>query len=374
MRKLKLDDNALRKLLDELDIQDMRAPDAAQFFSYRLPNLRIDFDFSRDESTRLMVPSRRLGPRGVYFLTASLIHNECTCRVHLVTVRNNWQTVAGRVAGCRYLPGANGVYEVFVEFERLIDPGTFAASASHTRILAIDDSLVSQQLYQRLFDSLNVDLVCASSAVEGVKRALSDTFDVVLMDLEMPEMDGVTATRLLRGKGYMRSIVAVSARTQPEDRDMARDAGCDDFLPKPITRAVLLQVVARNKPEPLVSALLDDPSMADLIDRFVDSLRRTITQLEAAYGRQSAEDLEREVRSLKGEAAGIGFQPITDAAESLEATLRKGVELDQVRHTLIELIRLCMSARPASNRSSIAAVASDDESVSAQAEQKTDQG
>jgi len=71
MRKLKLDDASLRKLLDDLDALDsavgLAGPGPGQFFSYRIPALRVDLDTSRDETVSHMVPSRKLGPLGIYF-------------------------------------------------------------------------------------------------------------------------------------------------------------------------------------------------------------------------------------------------------------------------------------------------------------------
>lgn len=370
MRKLRIDEEALTRLLDELDAQDGRVDsshEGSEFYSYRIPNLRVELDVSREETVTQMVPTRKLSSRGVCFLLSALVHSNCTCRVHLMTVRNNWQTVAGKVAGCRYLPGTKGVYEIFVRFDRQIDPASFALAATRSRILAVDDSPVSQKLYERLLDTMNADLTCASNGLEAVERAMSDAFDLILMDLEMPEMDGLTAIRLLRSKGYVRSIVAVSALSEPEDRDRCLSAGCDDFLAKPLTRESLADVVNRNKSEPLVSALLDDPSMTDLIDGFVDSLAETIGRLEAAYGSENYEELAREARSVKGEAAGIGFHTITDAAAAVETGAKAGEDWATMRSKLTELIRLCMAARPATSR------AADAERASAEREKPVDE-
>ncbi len=356
MRKLKLDEAALRKLLDELDSQDAggvssspQGPDG--FFKYRVPALRVDLIRARDEVESQIVPTRKLGPRAIYFLAGSLVHSDCPCRVHLVTIRNNWQTVAGKVSGCRYLPGSAGVHEIFVTFDRPIDPVSFATTATKSRILAADDSQVSQKLYARLLDTMNVDLTCVSNGLQAVEQALADTYDLILMDLEMPELDGLSAVKMLREKGYVRPIVAVSAMTEDNDRDRCISAGCDDFLPKPLTRESLATVVMRNKSEPLVSALLDDPGMTELIDGFVASLGEAISRLESAYGTQDVEGLERESRAVKGEAAGVGFGAITDAAGALEHACKRKDEATVLRAKLTELIRLCMSARPATSQS-----------------------
>lgn len=354
MRKLRLNDAALRKLLGELDAQDARPEvgrDAGgEFHSYRIPGLRVDVDLSRDESDSLIVPSRKLGSTGIYFLASNLLHTDCACRVHLVTVRNNWQTVSGRVAGCRYIAGTTGVHEIFVRFDHPIDPASFAPTATRSRILAVDDSRVSLKLYEHLLQTMNVELACASNGIEAIERALENTYDLILMDLEMPEMDGLSAVQTLRSRGYVRSIVAVSAMCEPEDRARCLAAGCDDFLAKPLTRETLSAVVDRNRAEPLVSALLDDPGMTDLIDGFVAGLGETVNRLEAAYGTQNYSELEREARQLKGEAAGIGFGAITDAAIAIEHALKRGDDHTVIRAKLTELIRLCMSARPATSR------------------------
>lgn len=354
MRKLKLDEAARAKLLDELDTHDPRIDtndhNSPNYYRYRVPALRVDVELTRDHTASYMVPSRKLGPDGVFFLLANLMHKGCPCRVHLVTVRNNWQTVTGKTDTCRYLPGSSGVHEVSVRFDRPIDPASFAPNATRSRILAVDDSPVALKLYERLLDTLNVDLACCSNGAEGVEMALAGAYDLVLMDLEMPVMDGLTAVQMLRAKGFVRSIVAVSALSSEGDKQRCLDAGCDDFLAKPVSRESLADVVKRNKTEPLVSAMLDDPQMADLIDNFVGGLTNAISRLESAYGEQDRQTLEREARALKGEAAGIGFIPITEISSDLESAVRNGTALEDVRPQLIDLIRLCMSARPATSR------------------------
>ncbi len=353
MRKLKLDEPTLRRILDELDVHDARPDGGGQqtdaFYPYRIPSLRVDFQLNRDEAASQSVPSRKLGAKGVFFLVGNLVHTGSKCRIHLVTVRNNWQTVDGRVEKCRYLPGTNGVHEIFVRFDRPIDPASFAASATRSRILAADDSLVSQKLYDRLLDSMNVELTCVGNGIDAVERALNDKFDLIIMDLEMPDMDGLSAVRLLRSKGYVRAIVAVSALSDAEARERCLQAGCDDFLAKPVTRESLASVVHRNKSEPLVSSMLDDPQMFELIDRFVGGLADVIAKLEAACGKEDYEEMAREARGIKGEAAGVGFDDITDAAALLEQAAKDAEDLDAIRPKLVELIRLCMSARPATS-------------------------
>lgn len=351
MRKLKIDEATLNRVLDELDAQDASAHPhpltPRELYGYRVPALRVELTLSRDETVTQSVPARKLAREGIYFLTAALVHNHCQCRMHLVTVRNNWQTVTGRVAHCRYIAGSPGLYEVYATFDHPIDPASFAPHATRTRILAVDDSEVSRKLYGHLLDTMNVDLTCVPDAASGISEAFNNNYDVILMDIEMPELDGLTAVQMLRQKGYVRAVVAVSALSDDESRNTCMEAGFDDFLGKPLTRESLGTVVIRTRPEPLVSTMLEDAGMAELIDSFVQNLSRSITQLEAAYGTEDRNELSRVTRLLKGEAAGIGFPPITQAAAGIEAALKQGDELAQIRNRLTELIRLCMAARPA---------------------------
>jgi CheY-like chemotaxis protein len=119
------------------------------------------------------------------------------------------------------------------------------------RVLLVDDGVDNQRLFSMIMKKAGIDLTTALNGQEGVNavlRSLEDgkPFDVILMDLQMPVMDGLTATKLIRDKGVETPIVALTAHAMQEERDRCHAAGCTDFLTKPILRDALLSAIAKT--------------------------------------------------------------------------------------------------------------------------------
>jgi CheY-like chemotaxis protein len=96
----------------------------------------------------------------------------------------------------------------------------------------------------------------AIDMVDAAQNAGSP-FDLILMDIQMPVLDGLAATRMLRTQGFSKPIVALSARAVSTDRERCFAAGCDDFLSKPITRPDLVRMLAPHLPSaPMASSLV----------------------------------------------------------------------------------------------------------------------
>ena len=107
----------------------------------------------------------------------------------------------------------------------------------------------NQRLFTMILKKTGVDLVSAFNGQEGVNLVFKSQedgkpFDVILMDMQMPVMDGLTATRIIREKGIKTPIVALTAHAMQEERDRCYASGCTDFLTKPILRDSLLSAVA----------------------------------------------------------------------------------------------------------------------------------
>ncbi|HWB11451.1 MAG TPA: response regulator [Pirellulales bacterium] len=117
-------------------------------------------------------------------------------------------------------------------------------------VLLCEDCPDIQYLVTVMLESAGASVTVAPDGKSGVKQILlaagaGNPFDVVLMDINMPVLDGLDATRLVRAEGYRRPIVAFTALTSPADRRRCLEAGCDEHLPKPAEKKRLVSTVAR---------------------------------------------------------------------------------------------------------------------------------
>ena len=113
------------------------------------------------------------------------------------------------------------------------------------RVLVVEDAPEMQLLTRRMVERLGPAVDIASNGLEGVKMGLAQPYDLVLMDIQMPVMDGLEATAELRKAGYRGPIVAVTANVMPQHRSSFEQAGGNEFIKKPIDPQILQQVVER---------------------------------------------------------------------------------------------------------------------------------
>ncbi len=120
------------------------------------------------------------------------------------------------------------------------------------RILLVEDNAVNRTIATRLLEKRGHAVVAVENGALAVELTARERFDVVLMDIQMPVMDGLTATAAIRerelGTGEHQPIIAVTAHALDEDRQRCFAAGMDDYLPKPIRSGDLFDKVARFAP------------------------------------------------------------------------------------------------------------------------------
>jgi PAS domain S-box-containing protein len=203
------------------------------------------------------------------------------------------------------------------------------------RVLLAEDNPDNQRLIALHVQRLGAELAVAGNGEEALQRALAEPFDLVLMDMQMPVLDGIEATRRLRAQGYCGPIVALTANALQEDIRRCEEAGCDGFLTKPIDRARFSTTVARYlgadirarhevDESPIVSSLLaEEPELADLVAGFVARLPGLIEELAGAHDAGDWAVLKARAHDLKAVGGGYGFPQVTDVAARIEFEIAK---------------------------------------------------
>jgi CheY-like chemotaxis protein len=125
-------------------------------------------------------------------------------------------------------------------------------SFDHLQVLVAEDNDVNQMVSEHLLTSLGVSVAMTSDGTEAVAAFQNKSFDLILMDCQMPVVDGYEAASQIRelesGTGKRIPIVAMTAHAAATDREACLAAGMDDFVSKPITSQALLDVIRRNLP------------------------------------------------------------------------------------------------------------------------------
>ena len=121
-----------------------------------------------------------------------------------------------------------------------------------TTILLIEDNDMSRDMLSRRLRRKGFDLLCAADGITGIELAQSDSPDLILMDISLPVMDGLQATKQLKSDATteMIPIIALTAHAMSGDREKCLAAGCDDYATKPVEFPALLSKIKSWAPEP----------------------------------------------------------------------------------------------------------------------------
>jgi CheY-like chemotaxis protein len=120
-----------------------------------------------------------------------------------------------------------------------------APSQAPLRLLLVDDNAINRLVGQRLLQRDGHEVEVLESGEQAIDRLGSERFDAIFMDVQMPGLDGLETTRILRARGVTSPVVALTANALTGDREMCLAAGMTDYLPKPLDLAELRAVVQR---------------------------------------------------------------------------------------------------------------------------------
>jgi two-component system sensor histidine kinase/response regulator len=237
-----------------------------------------------------------------------------------------------------------GLRQKAEEDRTLITRHTLAEARIHLHILLAEDNVINQQLTVRTLTKRGHEVTVVENGKLAVEALEKQSFDVVLMDVQMPEMDGLEATIAIRQRevstGKHIPIIAMTAHAMKGDRESCLAAGMDAYISKPVHIEELLQVTEGltrhvgpidRSPEPgPVNAMTidreaalqrvegDEVLLADLAKLFCDESPRMLSVIQEAITRKNAESLERGAHSLKGSVATFSAQRAFNLALQLE--------------------------------------------------------
>ncbi len=221
------------------------------------------------------------------------------------------------------------------------------------QILLADDVIENRMLIETILKKEGYTIQLCENGQEAVNLARLHTYDVILMDIQMPVMDGLKATQLIREKSMNQNtaIIALTAMTSKGDEIVCLEAGCDDFVNKPIKQELLLnkihrfvqrrvQLYAAKTGQDIYSSLIDDPDYQKTIRMFVENLPSRIDELIHFCEDNNMQDLAFKVHSLKGIGSFAGFPVYTELAKQLEITIQQN-DIESVKKQIEELADLC---------------------------------
>ena len=254
--------------------------------------------------------------------------------------------------------------EVMRRFSSSDRIGSDAPLQRRGQVLLVEDNDLNQQVASELLTDLGFTVDVAGNGKIALEKGQVGAYDIILMDMQMPVMDGLEASRQLRARGMTTPIIAMTANVLQADRDACSAAGMDDYLAKPIDPAILESTLNRwvksdsgssddasdgscypsilpastdaKLPDGVPSGLAGLDSACglsrasgkvrlyrDLLGKFVVGQEGAIDSIRAALAKSDRLEAERFAHTLKGTAATIGADSISEAAASIESAIRE---------------------------------------------------
>jgi PAS domain S-box-containing protein len=225
-------------------------------------------------------------------------------------------------------------------------------------VLLVEDNADNQQLVAMYVGKTGAHLDIAENGRQGVDMALANNYDLVLMDMQMPVLDGLEAITILRRQGYTRPVVSLTANAMKSTREKCVTAGADNYLVKPIDLKQFYDTMNKYLTEidetadPTVETETDDcdksntfyssPRFLAIVERFKKKLPDMVVELSDAVRTENWDLVKEKSHDLKGIGGAMGFPQITEIARQMNVQVNDK-DYDQVTQTCTELEKQCQS-------------------------------
>ena len=242
---------------------------------------------------------------------------------------------------------------------------------SSIRILLVEDGEINRKLLMAFFSQAKVtEIDVAENGKIGLQKATENDYDIILMDMQMPVMDGYTAAKKIRELGNNTPIMALTAHAMKGDLSKCLAAGCNDYLSKPIDEVDLFSKIVSltsknaNKQEANQTDQSDQPHFEpdnpeeflettlpiqnevflEIVQDFGDLLGQLMSELKSKVEQQDRERIKQIAHDISGTAGGAGFGAFTEPARHLESIALTG-EMSAIRNTVTTLQHLASRVR-----------------------------
>lgn len=211
-------------------------------------------------------------------------------------------------------------------------------------VLVVDDNAINRKVGGGLLERMGYRVAFAENGAAALDAMARTAYRFVLMDMQMPVMDGIEATKRARAKGHAAPIIGLSANAFDSDRDACLSAGMDEFIAKPITREKLAAAFSAVTPlTPAGPSLgqidltyqaslieeLGKPVFDELVQRFARDAETLLAQASRSAASEDVEALDHALHTLKGAALTLGFRALGESAEIMR---REGFDPDRLRN------------------------------------------
>ncbi len=248
----------------------------------------------------------------------------------------------------------------------------FSSSArlSGLKVLVAEDNKTNQLVVRTILEKFGVLVDIVENGQQAVEAVNKYSYGVVLMDVQMPEMDGCEATKIIRGNPSFTGlpIVAMTANAMPQDKEKCLRAGMNDYISKPISQNKLLRVILlmvngvkekdslvtfTSSPEPLPDDILslhgiDTKEALDrlgisqsmfrhVLGSFLEDFADFGNKLLEAWNRHDLEGMQKLVHKIKGSSGSIGAAKLQELAGDIDAACKKGLIPDYARISTLQL-------------------------------------
>ena len=211
-------------------------------------------------------------------------------------------------------------------------------------ILLAEDSVDNQELVSIYVRNAGAKITIVENGEKAVEAGLSGDFDLILMDMQMPVMDGAEAIKMLREVGYNKPIVSFTANAMKEDRRKCFDAGADDYLVKPIDTEHFYAILSRYLPASdnqgadinTFADIQNAPEFVELVNKFLDELPVLVVNMQSAFKSEDWDTVMHTSHQLKGAAGSFGYQEITNISENINNHVR-ATDLQPVEELIDQL-------------------------------------